>query len=180
MTEEELEILRFPIGKFKKPEDFSAQVIQQFIADIEAFPEKLKKEVLHLSDEQLDTPYRPEGWTIRQVVHHCADSHMNSIVRFKLALTEDKPVIKPYEENKWAELTDAKMPVLSALILLEGVHQKWVFLLKSMSESDFKRTFVHPQHGRELALDVNTAIYAWHCHHHLAHITELKKSKNWN
>ena len=111
MTEQELEILRFPIGKFIRPDGFSNELVKQWIADIQSFPERLKKETLHLSDEQLNTQYRPDGWTIRQVIHHCADSHMNSIIRFKLAITEEKPIIKPYMEDKWAELPDSKMDI---------------------------------------------------------------------
>lgn len=180
MTEQELEILRFPIGRYKKPQSFSKEDIQQWIADIQSFPERLKKETLYLSEEQLDTQYRPEGWTIRQVIHHCCDSHMNSVIRFKLALTEDQPIVKPYAEDKWAELTDSHMEIISALNLIEGLHARWIVLLKSLSENDFKRGFIHPEHGREIFLYENTALYAWHSNHHLAHITELKKRKNWN
>ncbi|MFM7021451.1 MAG: YfiT family bacillithiol transferase [Flavobacteriales bacterium] len=179
MTEQELEILRFPIGRFKGQKEFSAEAMQQCIADIESFPERLKKETTHLSDDQLNTQYRPGGWTIGQVIHHCCDSHMNSVIRFKLALTEEKPTIKPYFEDKWAQLPDSKMDIAPALLLLEGLHSKWTLLLKSLSEKDLKKSFMHPEYGREIFLFQNVALYGWHCNHHLAHITELKKRKNW-
>lgn len=172
--------LRFPIGEYQKPEFLTKEIIQSYISDIENFPARLRKEVIHLTDEQLDTPYRPEGWTIRQVVNHCSDSHMNSLTRFKLALTEDKPTIKPYYEERWAELADSKtMPIEPALSMLDGIHIRWTVLLKSLTESEMKRGFIHPEHGREFRLDENIGVYAWHCNHHLAHITTLKKSKNW-
>lgn len=133
-----------------------------------------------LSDAQLDTPYRPEGWTIRQVVHHCADSHMNAIIRLKLALTEEKPVIKPYFEDRWAELVDGKsLPIEPSLKILEGVHKRWVLLLENLTASQFQRTFVHPELGTEFSLAVATANYAWHCEHHLAHITNVQTRNGW-
>ncbi len=175
-----MEQLKFPIGKFEKPSVLTPELLAQYISDIEIFPSRIKKETEGLSDEQLDTVYRPDGWTIRQVVNHCADSHMNSLVRFKLALTEDKPIIKPYFEDRWAELTDSKnMPIEPALKMLEGIHQRWVVLLKSLTEEQLKRTFIHPEHGKEISINENIGIYAWHCKHHLAHITTLKKQNNW-
>ena len=180
MTEQELEKLKFPIGHFVKPVELPKQVIETFIADIESFPSRLEKEVATLKEEQLDAEYRPKGWTIRQVVHHCADSHMNSLTRFKLTLTEDKPVIKPYWEDRWAELPDSKsMSVEPALQMLKGLHARWTYLLKSIKEEEWQRSFIHPEHGREIALGENIGIYAWHCNHHLAHITSLKARKNW-
>ena len=137
-------------------------------------------EVGHLSDEQLNTPYRPEGWTIRQVVHHCADSHMNALIRFKLALTEDTPTVKPYLEDRWSELPDSKSTRIdSSIKILEGVHERLSLLLKSLTQSDLEREFIHPEHGRKILVKENIGLYAWHCDHHLAHITTLKKSKNW-
>lgn len=172
--------LRFPIGHFQKPDVITPQIVQNWITEIAAFPEQLIKEVTGLTDEQLNTPYRPDGWTIRQVVHHCADSHMNSLIRFKLALTEDTPTIKPYFEDRWAELVDSKtMPVEPALKTLEGIHARWVVLLNSLSEVDLSKTFIHPEHGNEISLRENTGVYAWHGKHHLAHITVLKQSKGW-
>jgi len=176
----DLDYLKFPIGQFIKPDVISPQLIEGYISIIKAFPEKLKKEVIHLSEEQLDTPYRPEGWTIRQVVNHCADSHMNSLTRFKLALTEDNPSIKPYFEERWAELADSKlMPIESAIQMLLGIHSRWAFLLQSLDTNDLKRTFFHPESRKQFTLEENIGVYAWHCEHHLAHIVNLKKAKNW-
>jgi hypothetical protein len=172
--------LRFPIGEFKKPETITGHDLEQWLDDIETFPAAIRSEVEKLTPEQLDTPYRPGGWTIRQVVHHCADSHMNSLTRLKLALTEDKPTIKPYYEDRWAELNDSKsMPVEPALQMIVGLHSRWVGLLKSLNEEELGRTFIHPEHNREIRIDENIGLYAWHCSHHLAHIKKLKESKGW-
>lgn len=180
MTTIELDKLRFPIGLFIKSEKYMKAILEQYIQTISDFPSKLKQEVSHLTNDQLETAYRPEGWTIKQVVHHCADSHMNSFIRFKLALTEDKPIIKPYFEERWAELPDSKnLPINSSLLLLEGLHERWSVLLNSLTSEDLERKFIHPEHGNEIPLKENIAIYAWHCEHHLAHITELKKRKGW-
>ncbi len=176
----DIEQLKYPIGKFARPKEISNADLNEYISTIENFPDNLRREVAHLTDEQLDTPYREGGWTIRQVVNHCADSHMNSLCRFKLALTEDKPTIKPYYEERWAELNDTKsIPVEPALKMLEGIHTRWAFLMKSILAEDWKKSFVHPESGREFPLDVTAALYAWHSKHHLAHITTLKKSKGW-
>ncbi len=178
MTTSQLEQLRFPIGHFIKPEVYSKAILNHYIQTISNFPSKLKLEVAHLTNEQLETEYRPEGWTIKQVIHHCADSHMNSFIRFKLALTENKPTIKPYFEERWGDLSDSKnMPIESSLQILEGLHERWTVLLKSLSDENLERTFIHPEHENEIPLKENIAVYAWHCEHHLAHITELKKRK---
>ncbi|NWF88791.1 MAG: putative metal-dependent hydrolase [Ignavibacteriaceae bacterium] len=175
-----IEQMKYPIGKFKLPDIITTEIIEKFILVIESFPARLKAEVENLNEEELDTPYRPEGWTIRQVVNHCADSHMNGLIRHKLLLTEDKPTIKPYMEDRWAELADSKtMPIASALLILDGVHKRWTVLLKSLNQDDLKRIYIHPEHGKEFPLEESIALYAWHCNHHLAHITELKKRKNW-
>lgn len=175
-----IEELKFPIGKYIKLDVITAETLIHYKNDIMSFPERLKVAVQYLSDEQLDTVYRPEGWTIRQVVNHCADSHMNSLTRFKLTLTEDKPIVKPYFEERWAELADSKtMPVASALKMLEGIHERWTVLLNNLKPEDYSKTFVHPEHGKEFRLDENIGIYAWHCNHHLTHITNLKKQKGW-
>jgi DinB superfamily len=179
MTQEELEKLKYPIGHFDGQKPVTLELLAQYIATIACFPQRLEAETAHLSDEQLDTPYRPEGWTIRQVVHHCADSHINALMRIKVALTEENPTIKPYDEAACAELADYKLPVNSSLLLLKSVHERWVVLLKSLSPTDLKRTFVHPEHGATFVIDTNTGLYAWHCDHHLAHITTLKQRKNW-
>lgn len=175
-----IESLKYPIGKFAKPERISKGHIAAWIQDIESFAQRLKDEVAYLDYSQLNTQYRPGGWTIRQLVHHCADSHMNSLMRFKLALTEESPVIKAYFEDRWAELTDSKdMPIASSLLILEGMHARWTVLLRQLSEEDLKRNFIHPEHGKSFSLEENIGIYAWHCNHHLAHITETKKRHNW-
>lgn len=175
-----LELLKYPIGKFIKPDVISKEYINKCISVIETFPLKLKKEVESLSENQLNTQYRPKGWTIRQVVNHCADSHINSLIRFKLVLTEEKPTIKPYFENLWAELPDSKLMNINASIkILEGIHEKWVVLLRSLSDEDLDKTFIHPEHDKEISLKTNIAIYAWHCEHHISHITSLKQRRNW-
>jgi len=172
------EDLRYPIGKYSRPTGINTNLVNTWITDIENFPEAAKKEVAGLSENELAWRYRPDGWTIRQVIHHCSDSHINSIVRFKLSLTEDEPTIKPYFEDRWAELTDTtNAPIEWSLLLLEGLHKRWVFLLKNLSEDDLKRVFVHPEHGRRISIGENIALYAWHCNHHLAHIRQAKKFK---
>ncbi len=177
MTSEEI---KFPIGKFKKPVEITTQILLNYIKEISTFPKRIQLEVENLTDEQLDTPYRNGGWTIRQVVHHCADSHMNSLIRLKLTLTEDKPTIKPYYEDRWAELFDSKnMSIQPSLKMLEGIHERWTLLLNNLTKEQLGRTFIHPEHGREFRLDENIALYAWHCNHHLAHITSLKLRMGW-
>ncbi|MGL5113132.1 MAG: YfiT family bacillithiol transferase [Flavobacterium sp.] len=180
MKERKIENLKFPIGKFEKPTTITNAILEKWIEDIAAFPARLNSEVINLTNKQLDTQYRPNGWTIRQVVHHCADSHMNSLIRLKLALTEDEPTIKPYFEERWAELADTKeMPIPSSLKILDGVHERWTVILKNLSHDDYKRVFIHPEHGITCSIDENIGVYAWHCNHHLAHITETKKKHNW-
>ena len=175
-----LEALKYPIGKFKKPENITNEILTSWKNDIATFPLRLKKEVDNLSDNQLDTPYRPDGWTIRQVVHHCADSHINSFIRFKLALTENNPTIKPYYEERWAELTDSKyFPIEPSLKILEGIHYRWSELLDKLTNEDLEKTFTHPEHNKTFNLLENIGVYAWHCNHHLAHITTLKVRNNW-
>jgi hypothetical protein len=176
----ELEKLRYPIGKFTAPETYSKTYLTDKIAEIESFPERLKKEVMHLSEEQLDTPYRENGWTIRQVIHHCADSHMNCYIRIKWALTEDQPVIKYYYEDRWSELYDnLTMPVEPSLSLLDGLHFRLGYIMKNLSETDLEKSFIHPEHKAVFQLKEIIASYAWHGNHHLAHITELKNRKGW-
>jgi len=175
---EATEDLRYPTGKFQIPDVINSESIEDWIETIEKFPARLKMEVENLGKEELEWKHRPEGWTIRQLVHHCADSHMNSFMRFKLALTEDKPVIKPYMEDLWAKLPDASsVPISCSLRILEGLHKRWAYLLRSMSESEFKREFVHPEYNRTYQLGAITALYAWHCNHHLAHIKQARKRK---
>lgn len=176
MTTEELNNLKYPIGKLIKPENISETEIGEWIDTIEDLPKALTKLTKDLSIDQLNLPYRPEGWNIKQVVHHLADSHMNSVIRFKWALTEDNPTIKAYHEDQWAKLIDANDNDLSSsLYLLKGLHAKWGKLLRSLTMDDFKREFIHPEHGRRLSLEVTLAIYAWHSKHHLAHIEQALK-----
>jgi len=170
---------RYPIGKFDKNINVTKNMRREFINTIEALPSLLRKEVENLSREQLDTQYRDGGWTIRQVVHHLPDSHINSYVRFKLALTEDNPKIKTYEEHLWAELQDSfKTPVEVSLNLLESLHKRWAILLNSLTDEQFEKTFQHPEWGN-ITLSKTLALYAWHSKHHLAHITELKNKLGW-
>jgi uncharacterized damage-inducible protein DinB len=171
--------LRFPVGKFHYDGPPNDQQKQEFLNEIEQAPTKLRAAVKGLSDSQLDTPYRPEGWTVRQVVHHVPDSHLNSYVRFKLALTEEEPTIKPYAEDRWAELSDTKAtPIDVSLTLLESLHDRWVRLLRSLTPEQWKRTFRHPELG-PMTLEKTLALYAWHSRHHVAHITELRKRMSW-
>ncbi|WP_460893906.1 YfiT family bacillithiol transferase [Rufibacter soli] len=174
-----LEILRYPVGRFTVPPLYRSALVKQALAKLEALPAQLRAQVTSLSDEQLDTPYRPGGWTLRQVVHHLADSHMNSYTRFRLALTEEQPTIKPYEESSWAYLHDARWadPEIS-LRLLEALHYRWVLLLRSLSMEEWHRTFLHPQNG-ETYLFQAVEMYAWHGEHHLGHITSLKERMAW-
>lgn len=169
-----LEQLKYPIGKFQKPITITEKTLAQWIADIAEFPSKLKNEVSKLTDGELDRPYRRGGWTIRQVVHHCADSHMNSLIRFKLALTEEVPTIKPYKEDQWAQLSDAQMPVAPSLQLLEALHSRWVNLLSSLTEQELSRCYYHPEQQKEIDLKTTIGLYAWHCNHHLAHVRQAK------
>jgi len=174
------EQLKYPIGHFNPPQDYSQQILDDYIRIISAFPAKIADQTAHLSDDQLDTPYRQNGWTIRQVVNHCADSHMNALIRFKLALTETTPVIKPYLEALWGQLPDSSaMPVQPALSIISGVHERWTVLLKSLVEKDWQKGFIHPEKGREIKLTESAGNYAWHCEHHLAHITGLNARMNW-
>ncbi len=167
----DLERLKYPIGQFAPPSDFTENQVKIWISDIEKLPHELSLLTSQLSDNELDTPYRPEGWTVRQVIHHLVDSHLNSYIRFKLALTEEKPIIRPYFEARWAELPDTfHTPVLVSLQLLDGLHQRWVILLNSLTNKDLCREFVHPEHGQTIPLWYNIALYSWHGRHHLAHI----------
>lgn len=171
--------LQYPIGKFQKPEETTPEQRRQWIAEIAAAPAAFRAAIAGLSPEQLDTPYRPGGWTVRQVIHHVPDSHMNSYVRFRLALTEDDPTIKPYNEATWARLPDARSaPVEASLALLESLHARWVLLLEAMGPAEFLRTFQHPERG-PARLDRDLALYAWHCRHHVAHITSLRERMGW-
>jgi uncharacterized damage-inducible protein DinB len=171
--------LQFPIGRFKLEGTPTDEDIRRAIDEIADAPEKLRATVDGLSHEQLETPYRPGGWTVRQVVHHVPDSHLNSYCRFKLALTEDEPTIKPYHEDRWAELDDSRTaPIEVSLAMLESLHKRWVLLLKSLKPAEFARTFRHPDIG-VLTLAQTACLYAWHGRHHTAHIASLRERMGW-
>ena len=172
MTEHYLYQLKYPIGEFSKPESITSLHIEEWIASLEALPNNIDVLTKSLSEDELNYRYRPEGWTIRQVVHHCADSHMNSIIRFKLALTENTPVIKPYFEDRFAKLIDYTEPIEASISILSGVHKQLAVLLKNLSQDDLKRQFVHPQHGTRFSIEETIGVYAWHSNHHLAHIKQ--------
>lgn len=170
--------LRYPVGKFHTPEQITNSDLEGWISDIETFPARLKELTQDLKKEALGWRYRPGGWSIKQVVHHCADSHMNSQIRFKLALTEDTPTIRPYYEDRWAELPDSQADDLtSSLLILTGLHAKWGLLLRSLSTEQFERRFFHPEHQKEFTLWQATGSYAWHCRHHLAHVQQALDGK---
>lgn len=173
--------LRYPVGKFQRPATaLSAAERGAMVDAIAATPANLRAAVRGLTDRQLDTPYRPGGWTVRQVVHHVPDSHLNAYCRFKLALTEDVPTVKPYDEAKWAELIDGKSALVAeSLTLLEALHARWVLLLRAMRPDDFRRKLNHPEWDSPPFLDDMLAMYAWHGRHHTAHITELRKREGW-
>ena len=170
---------RYPIGKFQMSDRVDDTMRSVFIQRIAETPAEVKRAVPGLTEQQLDTPYRDGGWTVRQVVHHLPDSHINSYVRFRLALTENEPTIKPYKEGMWAELFDARTaPIVLSLHLLESLHERWVVLLRSLNPADFSRTFRHPESGVR-NLDWLLQLYAWHGRHHVAHITSLKEKMKW-
>ncbi|MGV3599050.1 MAG: YfiT family bacillithiol transferase [Bacteroidota bacterium] len=175
----DIEQLKYPIGKYTPPEIITPAHLAEWIATIASLPKLLADAVEGLTDVQLDTPYRPDGWTVRQVVHHLADSHMNAFIRFKLTVTEDNPTIKPYFEERWAQLADSTMPVDVSLELLKSLHARWVILLQSLSSVEFERTYFHPQYQYTVPLARVTGLYAWHSNHHLRHITALKERNNW-
>jgi DinB superfamily len=171
--------LRYPIGPFQYDGPQTDEQRQRLIDQIEAAPAKLRAAVEGLSPQQLETPYRPGGWTVRQVAHHLPDSHLNGYIRFRLALTEDEPTIKPYYEDRWAGLDDARhAPIDISLALLDALHRRWILLLRSLGAQDFARTFIHPELG-VVSLDQHVSIYAWHGRHHVAHITSLRESMGW-
>jgi uncharacterized damage-inducible protein DinB len=171
--------LRYPIGKFHYEGALTDDQKRQFLTEIEQTPANLRTAVKRLSDQQLDTPYRPEGWTVRQLAHHVPDSHLNAYIRFKLALTEDEPTIKSYAEDRWANLADTKnTPIEVSLAMLDSLHARWIHLLRSLKPEDWKRTFRHPELGL-MPLEKNLALYAWHGRHHVAHITALRERNGW-
>lgn len=174
-----LDTLRYPIGRFDAPAAIAPEDLARWTSELEGLPTRLASAVAGLTEAQLDTPYRPGGWTVRQVVHHVADSHTNAYVRFKLTLTEEAPTIRPYDEGAWAELGDVRAsPVALSVSFLGFLHQRWCVLLRSLGPPDFERTYVHPEWGvTSLALAVGQ--YAWHGRHHLAHVTGLAEREGW-
>ncbi|WP_274654981.1 YfiT family bacillithiol transferase [Paenibacillus humicola] len=174
-----MEALKFPIGKFEWSGAVSNEQRLRWIEEIKALPLQIRKAIEGLDEKQLDTPYRPQGWTVRQVVHHLADSHLNSLIRFKLALTEVEPTIKPYDEARWAELDDSRLADISlSLGLLDQLHARWGLLLLSLQDTQWGLTFTHPDSG-VVRLDVNLGFYAWHGRHHTAHISNLRTRMGW-
>jgi len=174
----DLDALRYPVGRFAAPGDSSPEARAAQIETLRLLPERLAAAVQGLTDAQLDTPYREGGWTVRQVVHHVADSHAMSYTRFKLALTEDKPTIKPYDEAAWANLADSRLPVEVSLAMVGAVHARLVALLESLSDLEFEKIFIHPERG-PMTLARNLAMYDWHSRHHTAHITSLRARQGW-
>jgi uncharacterized damage-inducible protein DinB len=174
----EMDDLRYPIGRFRMPASSGPDARTAHIQVLRELPERLTAAVAGLNDAQLDTPYREGGWTVRQLVHHVADSHANCYVRFKLALTEDWPTIRAYDEKAWANLADSRLPVDASLALTAALHARWVSLIESMSEDDFQKGFTHPENGKQ-KLSIVLAIYDWHSRHHVAHITALRGREGW-
>ena len=178
MTENDLEHLKYPIGSFTKPDNIDSILIAKWISDIEKLPHAMEALVKGLSVEALNYQYRPDGWTIKQVVHHCADSHMNAVIRFKSALTEDSPTICPYFEDRWATLIDGNdNDVTNSLSILKGLHAKWGKLLQNIPEKELSRDYVHPEHGKHFRLDEALGMYVWHGNHHLRHILQALEFK---
>lgn len=170
---------RYPIGKYE-PKPYSEAQKQAWLLDLQFLPEALERAINNLDQTQLDTPYRDGGWTVRQLVHHVADSHMNAYIRFKLGLTEDKPTIKPYEEQEWALLADnQEVPINVSLTLLHALHLRWVASIKQLTEEQWNRLVVHPAANREMSLWFLLGLYAWHGNHHVAHVTTLRENKKW-
>jgi len=176
---DDLELLKYPIGKYQKPAAYTPELLHEWISIIEALPSWLDVVIENLDEQQLQTPYRPGGWTVNQVIHHLADSHINAYVRVKLALTEDNPQVKPYEEALWAELPDKDVPVNVSITLLHALHRRWAVLLKHLSPANWERTFYHPDSKRNFPIWEVTAIYAWHSRHHMEHVRRLRERMNW-
>jgi len=170
--------LRYPIGRFTPP-SHSRDARPAALLDLVSLPEHARAAVSGLTESQLDTPYRPGGWTVRQVIHHLADSHANAFIRLKLALTETDPTVKPYDERAWAELPDSRMPVDASLQVLDGLHRRWAALYEGLEPVAFERRFFHPEHGRYQTIDEQLCLYGWHSRHHVAHITALRQRAGW-
>ena len=170
---------RYPIGKYE-PKPFSEQQKKEWLADIQFLPEEVERAIVNLDAAQIQTPYRDGGWTVQQLVHHIADSHMNAYIRFRLGLTEDNPVIKPYDENAWVKLADIEIvPINVSLTILHGIHQRMLATIKDLTPEQWERKVTHPEHGREMSMWFLLGLYAWHGRHHTAHITTLRANKGW-
>ena len=171
---------KYPIGEFRMPAEIHEKDLNEMMHELKEFPQRLQHLVQKFSEEQLDTPYREAGWTARQVINHLADSHMNAFIRTKLALTEEHPTIKPYNETTWAELPDSRnMPVAASMKIMEGVHLRWYQLFKNLTDKQLEKTFFHPVNEKSYTLKELLANYIWHGNHHYAHIENLRKEKNW-
>lgn len=176
----DIEQLKYPIGKYARPDPISEEYLKSWMGDIVAAPQLFRNAIKGLTEEQLSTPYREGGWTLRQVIHHVPDSHMNAYIRFKWTLTEETPTIKAYHEDRWAMLEDSLVTQVEvSLDMLEALHKRWVLLMESMGEEEFKRIYIHPQYGKQFSLEEVLGLYAWHCKHHLAHIVRLKERMKW-
>lgn len=174
-----METFRYPIGKYIE-QPFSDNQLKEWLLDIEALPQHIEYAITNLDAQQLDTPYREGGWTVQQLVHHVADSHMNAYIRFKLGLTEDNPSIKPYDEKAWADMNDTKhIPINVSITLLYALHKRWYEIIKHISPEEWKRTVFHPEHKKEMTLWYLLGMYAWHSRHHVAHITALRGREGW-
>lgn len=179
MKKATLKALKYPTGEFKMPKKFSEKELASRIKIIAEFPAKLRKEVGKMPEDTLEYRHRLGGWTVRQIVHHCADSHMNAYIRTKLAYTETNPTVKPYDESAWANTSDGgEAPVEWSLLILEGLHKRWVELLSELNDEELKRTYFHPEYGKKIPLSYLIFLYAWHCGHHIAHVQQAKKHKN--
>lgn len=173
-----LENLKYPIGKFQKPTILSENQLKIWTFEIESFPKNLKAKTINLSIMQINWQYRPNGWSIKQVVHHCADSHINAYIRFKLAFTQVLPVINPFDESKWAELIDGNDDAIGASIsIIEGLHNRWAIFLKTLTFEDLKKEYFHPGNNENVSIETAIGMYAWHCNHHLAHIEQAISNK---
>ncbi|PZX57966.1 YfiT family bacillithiol transferase [Algoriphagus chordae] len=175
----DIELLKYPIGKFLKPETISEQNFKEATAYLRVFPQYLEDSISEFTEEQFNTPYRPGGWTVKELVHHLADSHMNALIRFKLALTEDNPTIKPYDEASWAKMPDYILPIETSLALIAGIHLKWAVILENMSPTNFQKCYFHPESQTSVPLSEVTLMYQWHSQHHLAHIQHLMIREKW-
>ena len=172
MSKPSLEQLKYPIGPFGFQPPVAAETLASWIDAIALFPSRLDEAIANMPQKALEWPYRPKGWNIRQVIHHCADSHINALIRIKLALTEEQPTIKPYAEHLWAELPDMMAPIEESLWILKGLHSRWERLLRNLGKDHLQKTFVHPEHGKVFTLEEAIAMYAWHSNHHLAHVKQ--------